>query len=74
MVHTDKPRCLSGYALVNYKSKLALNDAQKEVLTGILLGDGYINYNRTANQPGYYIVFAQKQARASYVDHVSPIL
>jgi LAGLIDADG DNA endonuclease family len=74
MVHKDKARRLSGHNLERYKVTLALNQDQKEVLDGILLGDGYLNFNRSAKVPGYYLVFAQSAVRANYVDHVYQIL
>lgn len=69
-VHVDLPRQLSGKALLAYKKNLVLNSVQKKTLTGLLLGDGYLNFNPTAKNPGFYFVFAQGLKRADYVDHM----
>ena len=52
-IHKDLPRRLRGKALEAYKQGLALNQEQKEILIGSLLGDGFIHFHRITKQPTY---------------------
>ena len=69
-VHKDEPRKLLGKTLVTYKKTLKLTLQQKHILIGSLLGDGYIDFHRSAKQPTYYFCFAQTWYAADYVDHI----
>ena len=69
-VDDDKPRHLKGNALKHYKTTLALNQNQRELLIGLLLGDGYFGFARASKNPSYKLIFAQALKRADYVDHV----
>ena len=70
LIHVDSQRNLRGNALIAYKANLKLNDDQKQVLIGSLLGDGYLDYNRSVKQPVYFFCFAQGVKNADYVDHM----
>ena len=65
--HVDAPRKLSGNSLIAYKAKLKLNNEQKHVIIGSLLGDGYLNYNRSVKQPTYNFCFAQGLSSATWI-------
>ena len=69
-VHKDEPKKLHGKNLVAYKKALKLTPRQKHILIGSLLGDGYIDFHRSAKQPSYYFCFAQTWYAADYVDHI----
>nr|YP_009424210.1 site-specific DNA endonuclease [Ulva flexuosa]AQS79875.1 site-specific DNA endonuclease [Ulva flexuosa] len=72
-VHKDEPRKLYGKNLVAYKKTLKLTAQQNKILVGSLLGDGYIDFHRSAKQPSYYFCFAQTWHAADYVDHIYQI-
>lgn len=72
-VHKDEPKKLYGKNLVAYKKALKLTPRQKHILIGSLLGDGYIDFHRSAKQPSYYFCFAQTWYAADYVDRIYQI-
>jgi len=64
-------RNLRGLALERYKQTLKLNDQQREVLIGTLLGDASMSLRN--GKPHYSIKFEQKAAKQSYVHHLYQI-
>ena len=62
----SKPRL--GNALREYKHTITLNQVQKEVLVGTLLGDASIPLDR--GNPRFSVKFAQKSASADYIQHL----
>ena len=64
-------RNLRGKALIEYKQSLKLNDLQREVLIGTLLGDATIPLK--LGKPTYQVKFEQQIARKEYIEHLYQI-
>lgn len=64
-------RNLRGLALERYKQTLKLNDQQREVLIGTLLGDASMSLRK--GKPHYSVKFEQKAARQAYINHLYEI-
>lgn len=64
----NNSRNLRGYKLEIYKSKLVLNDVQKEVIIGTLLGDSTIRLR--SGKPVYAVKFEQGIKNKRYIDHL----
>lgn len=62
---------LRGKELIEYKKTLVLNDIQKEVLIGTLLGDASIP--RQVKNSSYNVKFEQKFDNIAYVKHLYDI-
>lgn len=67
----NQSRDLRGKALIEYKKSLILNNYQKEILFGTLLGDACIPYKK--NISGYYIKFEQQFSKYEYIQHLYTI-
>ena len=66
-----KNKNLRGKKLEAYKKSLKLNDEQREVLIGTLLGDSSISLRD--NKPHYSVKFEQCTERKEYVEHLYTI-
>lgn len=64
-------RNLKGLALEHYKQSLKLNDEQREVLIGTLLGDASMSLRK--GKPHYSVKFEQHSNKQSYVNHLYEI-
>lgn len=59
--------------LLIYKKKLKLNDIQREILIGALLGDATMLKKKVKNKSGLfnpYVKFEQKISSKEYIDHL----
>lgn len=66
-----KSRNLRGKALIEYKKSLKLNDLQREILVGTLLGDASIPSRE--GKAAYLVKFEQQIARKEYIHHLYTI-
>lgn len=66
----EKP--LSGKALINYKKSLVLNQHQKDIIIGTLLGDS--SFGSKNGLASYCIKFEQKATQVDYVQHLYAVL
>lgn len=64
-------RKLTGKKLADYKQTLSLNELQKSVLIGTLLGDASMSSN--SGRPIYSVKFEQKSTQADYINHLYTI-
>jgi len=62
---------LRGLQLDHYKNSLKLNDEQREVLIGTLLGDASMSFRK--GKPHYSVKFEQKAERQVYINHLYEI-
>lgn len=72
-VHKDQRRNLRGKAYATYKQTLMLNQQQKEILIGSLLGDGFMGCHRNLKNPSCHYCLAQTWYAADYVEQVYQI-
>ena len=64
-------RNLRGKALIEYKASLKLNDFQRQVLVGTLLGDASMAF--TLGKPKYNVKFEQQISKQPYIEHLYEI-
>lgn len=60
-----------GKKLTEYKETLSLDELQKSVLIGTLLGDASMSSN--SGRPIYSVKFSQKSTQADYINHLYTI-
>ena len=62
-------RNLRGKSLEEYKKKLVLNEEQKDIIVGTLLGDSTMGLRQ--GLPLYSLKFEQSLERANYINHLA---
>ncbi len=62
---------LKGKTLLDYKKKLQLNDLQKDILIGTLLGDASMSLSK--GKPVYGVKFEQGLKNQAYIDYLYEI-
>lgn len=65
---TNQKRNLKGKALEEYKKTLVLNDVQKDIIIGTLLGDSTMGLR--SGKPFYGLKFEQSAIREKYITHL----
>lgn len=68
-MNMKKKRNLRGKALEEYKKTLTLNDKQRDIIIGSLLGDSTMGLR--SSKPYYSLKFEQSVTKENYIEHLA---